>query len=325
MTVSNVINGREGRVSAATVERVKAVIEELGYVRNEQARSLGGAASRIIAVVYQTNVGYSSLSSPYDAQFIGACENAAREQGYVLMLCGGTSAAEVRARLRGWQVDGAVVMATTTISPAELLAEVGVPCVFLDNYDDDFEGSSVNIHDREGAWIAGEHLRKLGHESALVVGPTLESSGVMRERYEGFIDGFSGCVDFVPSEVSFEGGAQLGEQIARGLRATETPHESNSSISAVFVGADILAIGIIHALRRAGIEVPGEVSVIGFDGIEAGKYLDTALTTIEQPVDDKAIHAVRELVRQIRGAAKPERISLPVSLREGETIGARKK
>lgn len=316
MTVSNVINGRQGRVSAATVERVRAVIEELGYVPNEQARSLAGASSRILAVVSQTAPGRSSLSSPYDALFVGACEREARSRGYVVMLCGGSDAAELKARLRGWRVDGAVVMATTTIRPSEFLEEAGVPCVFLDNYDVDFGGSSVNIADHEGARLAGMHLRELGHTSALVIGPERERSAVMRERYAGFCEGFAGEVSFLATDVSFDAGAEAGTRLAQALFSLSA-QTSLPTVTAVFAAADILAIGLIHALKEAGVSVPGSVSVVGFDGIEAGGYLDPVLTTVEQPVDDKAVRAVEELLQQLAGSQVSQKVTLPVHLRVG--------
>lgn len=78
MTVSNVINGRDGKVSEATVARVRAAIEELGYIPNAQARSLAGAESRVLALVYQAVPQRAALAAPYESLFVGACEKAAR-------------------------------------------------------------------------------------------------------------------------------------------------------------------------------------------------------------------------------------------------------
>ena len=154
MTVSNVINGRDGKVSEATVARVRAAIEELGYIPNAQARSLAGAESRVLALVYQAVPQRAALAAPYESLFVGACEKAARAGGYVLMLCGTSDAQEMVSQLRAWRVDGAIVMATTRIRPVDFMERAGVPSVFIDVYGDGLAGSSVNIDDRQGARLA---------------------------------------------------------------------------------------------------------------------------------------------------------------------------
>lgn len=323
MTVSNVINGRDGKVSEATVARVRAAIEDLGYVPNAQARSLAGAASRVLALVYQAVPQRAALASPYESLFVGACEKAARAEGYVLMLCGTSDAQEMVSQLRAWRVDGAIVMATTRVRPVDFMERAGVPSVFIDVYGDGLAGSSVNIDDRQGARLAGERMARAGHRRVLFVGPSPSGSAVVRERLEGLQAGFgqgggtAGAVRFGVADVTFEDGVAVGVSLANQLRE---PGERWVP-TAVFASGDILAIGVVTGLRRGGVRVPQEMSVVGFDGIEAATYLDPPLTTIAQPVEEKARRAVAQLVSQLRGEGGAEDIVLPVSWREGGTLG----
>lgn len=323
MTVSNVINGRDGKVSEATVARVRAAIEELGYIPNAQARSLAGAESRVLALVYQAVPQRAALAAPYESLFVGACEKAARAGGYVLMLCGTSDVQEMVSQLRAWRVDGAIVMATTRIRPVDFMERAGIPSVFIDVYGDGLAGSSVNIDDRQGARLAGEQMARAGHRCALFVGPSPSGSAVVRERLEGFRAGFGqgdgavGMVRFGMADVTFEDGVAVGVRLANQLRESG----GRQVPTAVFASGDILAIGVIAGLRKGGVRVPQEMSVVGFDGIEAATYLDPPLTTIAQPVEEKARRAVAQLVSQLRGEGGVEDIVLPVSWREGGTLG----
>ncbi|MBE6475591.1 MAG: LacI family transcriptional regulator [Actinomyces succiniciruminis] len=318
MTVSNVINGRTGKVSEPTIARVQEAIAALGYVPSAAARSLAGSSSRILALVYEAVPGRPALESPYESMFVGVCEQAARAEGYALMLCGASKAEDTVAQLRSWNVSGAIVMATTRMAPSEFLERSGVPAVFIDSYRDGDGISYVNIDDAGGARMAGERLGSAGHRRVAFVGPTTDIPGVVRERLRGLREGLAahgGGVerrDVLLTEVGFD------EGIAAAARLTER----RSPVTAVFASGDVLALGVAAGLRRAGRRVPDDVSVVGFDGLDLARYVDPPLTTVRQPIRDKATAAVAYLLDELRdGAGAPRQTVLPVAWQEGGTLG----
>ncbi|WP_103063150.1 LacI family DNA-binding transcriptional regulator [Actinomyces qiguomingii] len=318
MTVSNVINGRTGKVSEPTVARVQEAIAALGYVPSAAARSLAGSSSRILALVYEAVPGRPALETPYESLFVGVCEQAARAEGHALMLCGASKAEDTVAQLRSWNVAGAVVMATTRMAPGEFLERSGIPAVFIDAYRETEEVSYVNVDDAGGARMVGERLGAVGHRRVAFVGPTVDVPGVVRQRLHGLREGLAahgGGVhrhDVLLSEVDFAEGVAIAGRIL----------EREPAITAVFASGDVLALGVVKGLREAGRRVPEDVSVVGFDGLALVDYFNPPLTTVRQPIRDKAATAVSFLMEELRdGDGAPRQIVLPVSWQEGGTLG----
>ncbi|PHP53769.1 LacI family DNA-binding transcriptional regulator [Actinomyces ruminis] len=318
MTVSNVINGRTGKVSEPTIARVREAIAALGYVPSAAARSLAVSSSRILALVYEAVPGRPALESPYESMFVGVCEQAARAQGYALMLCGASKAEDTVAQMRSWNVAGAIVMATTRMLPGEFLERSGVPAVFIDAYQEAEGVSQVNVGDAVGARMAGERLGTAGHRRVAFVGPTVDIPGVVRERLRGLREGlavYGGGIareDVLLSEVDFDEGAGVASRIV----------ERDPVVTAVFASGDVLALGVVAGLRKAGRRVPEDVSVVGFDGLDLARYLEPPLTTVRQPIRDKATTAVDFLLDELRdGDGTPRQTVLPVAWQEGGTLG----
>jgi len=318
MTVSNVINGRAGKVSEPTIARVQEAIAALGYVPSAAARSLAGSSSRILALVYEAVPGRPALESPYESLFVGVCEQAARAEGYALMLCGASKAEDTVAQLRSWNVAGAIVMATTRMPPGEFLERSGIPAVFVDAYREADGISRVNVDDVGGARMVGDRLGRAGHRRVAFVGPTVDVPGVVRERLRGLRAGLAahgGGVerrDVLLSEVDFVEGVAVAGRVL----------EREPAVTAVFASGDVLALGVIMGLRRAGVSVPEEVSVVGFDGLDLARYVDPPLTTVSQPIRDKAATAVAFLLDELHdGDGAPRQTVLPVAWQEGGTLG----
>ncbi|MDO4242352.1 MAG: LacI family DNA-binding transcriptional regulator [Actinomyces sp.] len=347
MTVSNVVNGREEKVSAATAERVRAAIDELGYVPNAQARALAGASSRIIALVYSVPGTGPALAGGHSSVFVGACEQACQEADHTLMLCSTRGAAgpvrpeELRDRLRAWNVAGVIVLGGVPVSLRSPLGELDVPVVLIDDYGGDGSpdgadgevdgGLRVNIDDLGGGRQAGERIAGLGHRAVAVVGPLSVGSPVVEARLRGLRQGLAdptppgggdpARIELVDVPEGFEAGVRAGQSLGDRMReardaASGTGHDE--PVTAVFATSDVLALGVVAGLRRAGLEVPRDVSVVGFDGFEVSTYCDPPLTTVCQPIGDKAARAVELLTD--RPAPPGTCVVLPVSWREGGTL-----
>jgi len=271
-TVSRVINGSSS-IRPATKARVEQAIEELGYRPNTAARALVTRRSGIIGIV-GTN---SGLYGPSSIQ--RSVQEAARAAGYFSSL---VPLAEVTVEgLRGaldhlarQSVEAIVMVAAQDDALAVAhSAQAGLPLIVVEG-DLSGVGLSVGVDQIDGACQATRHLIELGHRAIdHVSGPLswTEAKG-RRTGYEQAMRG----AGLEPQEC-WEGdwtparGYEIGRELARKRSAT-----------AVFVANDQMAIGVLHAFAEAGIAVPGDVSVVGFDDIPEAAYLNPALTTIRQ-------------------------------------------
>ncbi|WP_454048914.1 LacI family DNA-binding transcriptional regulator [Cellulomonas sp. Marseille-Q8402] len=320
MTVSNVLNGRRARVSPATVSLVEEAIARLGYVPNGAARALSARSSGIVALVYRSDGGDGpALANPHDSVLVGEVERWVSRAGRHLMIHAAEDVVTTAGSLRTWNVDGAIVLGVLAHEVAELRRLSDVPMVLVDATGHDAI-AAVGVDDVAGGRLAGAHLAGLGHRRMAFVGPDATIGGVVEDRYRGWRSALA--EHDVPDEVvlrtttsSFEAGLDAA---ARLLAAPELP-------TAVFCTADILAVGLLKGLLGAGVRVPEDVSVIGFDDLPECRHLTPALTTVRQDVRAKGRSAV-ELLTQVLGedaAAAPataRRTTLPVELVERETV-----
>jgi DNA-binding LacI/PurR family transcriptional regulator len=271
-TVSRVINGSPS-IRPATKARVEQAIEELGYRPNTAARALVTKRSGIIGIIGANIAHYGPSSIQRSVQ------EAARAAGYFTSLVPLTDVTreELREALDhlARQAVEAVVVIT---AQAEALAvvqseEAGVPMIIVEG-DLSGRGLSVGVDQIDGARQATQHLIDLGHRAIdHVAGPmpwteakgrligyenAMQAAGLTpRAHWEG---------DWTPAR-----GYEIGCELARKHDAT-----------AIFVANDQMAIGVLHALAEAGLQVPRDISIVGFDDIPEAGYLNPALTTVRQ-------------------------------------------
>lgn len=271
-TVSRVINGSSS-IRPATKARVEQAIEELGYRPNTAARALVTRRSGIIGIVGTNSAMYGPSSIQRSVQ------EAARAAGYFSSL---VPLAEVTPEeLRGaldhlarQSVEAIVMIAAQEDALAVVHSvDAGMPLIVVEG-DLSGRGLSVGVDQIDGARQATEHLIGLGHRVIdHVAGPkswteakgrctgyemAMRAAGLTpREPWEG---------DWTPAR-----GYEIGREMAR-----------TGSATAVFVANDQMAIGVLHAFVRAGLRVPEDISVVGFDDIPEAAYLNPALTTVRQ-------------------------------------------
>lgn len=283
-TVSNVINGNHHKVSQATIEKVQKVIEEMGYNPSATARSLASKESRIIGVVIP-NLGKDQAFSinAYTNQAIARLEQYVRNKGYYLMIRSVEQSKEIVPIFSSWNVDGVIFLGAFHQEVAEIEKLLKVPTIYTDTYAKDLSIANVGIDDYKGGFLMARYLLGKGHKKIALVTPSVESPGVIQERYRGFCDALKSRGNDLPKEHIFvaetnaDSGAQAGQKIAI----------SDRGFTAVAAMSDMAAIGVMSGLRMCGVSVPEEVSVIGFDNLEAGKYVHPSLTTIAQDIEKK--------------------------------------
>lgn len=304
-TVSRSLRGLP-HVSHATRLRVLEAATELSYVASPAASRLASGRTSTIGVVVP------HVTRWFFAQAVAGVERVLREAGYDVLLYNigdrlGRERFLEAMPLRG-RVDAVVVLTLPLDdAQAERLQSVGVPVVSIGTQSSRF--SSVRIDDAEAVRVAMRHLRLLGHESVtMVASPADDLAFVAAEqRRLGFVaeaEAHGMQCDIVHAgSPGVEGGAQAAHAIlARKLVAT-----------AVLAEYDELALGALRTFMKAGVDVPGQVSLMGFDDHDMASVVD--LTTVAQPVREQGEAAARLLLDDLqRGEHEPRHIELPTRL-----------
>jgi LacI family transcriptional regulator len=316
-TAGKVLNGGDVRVSAETAERILAAAEELGYRPNTIARSLVQRTTATIGLVA------SDASDIAIAHASVAAEQAARAHGHSVLVghlaVGGGDGADIVRNLIERRVDGIIAAAPEIEEDtrvAELLRKY-VPAVSLQAVP----GGGVPMvgsNHRDTGRLAAGHLIGLGHTSiATVTG--LFRRRVTRSRLHGYEDALREAGIEPSEDLVVEGDWTPGG----GAAATRLLLERIPGITAIFVHSDMMAVGVLGALWKAGRRVPADVAVVSCDDIPFAEYLTPPLTTVRVPLAQTGRQAVELLLRCIAGEQVPERAPLlPVELIVRGSCGA---
>jgi LacI family transcriptional regulator len=278
-TVSNVLN-RPDRVSPATRGRVEQAMRDLGFVRNESARQLRAGHSRTLAYVLL------DARNPFFTDVAEGAERAAEAAGLSLFLCHSDNRAsregDYLAHLVEQRVQGILV---TPVDPeAAVLSDVrrnGTPLVIVDRTREDDEFCSVAVDDVLGGRLAVEHLLERGHTRVAFIGGPV-TIGQVRDRLDGARSAWAeaGLPDDQLTVIPTAGltvveGRSAGERlmgVGKRLRPT-----------AAFCANDLLALGLLQQLSTAGLSVPGDLAIVGYDDIEYASAAAVPLTSVRQP------------------------------------------
>ncbi|WP_092972907.1 substrate-binding domain-containing protein [Actinopolyspora lacussalsi] len=294
-TVSNALN-RPDRVSADTRSRVRAVIDELGYVRSESARQLRSGDSRMVALLVL------DIGNPFFVAMSRGAERAAREHGLGVMMCHSAQDSEAESlylsmfaeqRVRG------VLVTPADTTGANLLAfrRHGIPYVFVDRVVDSDDACSVSVDDVAGGELAVRHLVENGHERvAYISGPsnlaqcTDRLVGARRAIEAGGL-GPESLTVLETAKLDVASGRDAGARLL-GLRPRPT---------AVFCANDLLALGLLQAMFDAGVRVPEDVALVGYDDIEFAAAAAVPLTSVRQPAERMGSTAAELLLGETEG------------------------
>jgi LacI family transcriptional regulator len=302
-TVSRALNGR-AEVSPATRDRIVELARELGYSPNHPARTLVRRRSDMVGLIWDTDAEIAAHGNrhPFLQDLLIGLKGALSAAGYHLMLLSTAQAASgvhgyVRAA-RQHSLDGVLMMAVDPHHPAiTALIDSQIPCVAVDLPVRGPRATHVTSDNRAGATAAVRHLHALGHRRiGTITGhphmlPAAER--LAGYRYEIARLGLEQRAEYVVHGDFF---LPSGYECMRRLLALPEPP------TAVFAAGDEMAIGALHAIADAGLEVPDDVAMVGFDDIEAASLVRPALTTVAQDRRAFGTAAVAALVDVI-GAA----------------------
>lgn len=307
MTVSNVINGKNHRVSAKTIEKVNRIIEECGYVPNLSARSLSNRTSNIVGIVIsiqEEDAEENYFENPYISTMIGIMEKELRENGYYTMVRSVTRKDELMQLLKNWNVDGIIFLYQDHDGfLTDFLMNPPCPVAIFDNSCDYPGVINVRSDDRKGLYLATRYVINHGHTEIAFVAD-YEGNSLLTRRFEGYADALRECglpfhKEYVFScSPNYEGGIAAGQRIAA----------FGGKITAAVTTADICAAGVMEGARLGGLRVPGDLSVTGYDNLRLCQYLTPKLTSVSQNIKDKALMATKMLLEQI-SRGKPAEVT----------------
>ncbi|NUU61548.1 LacI family DNA-binding transcriptional regulator [Paenibacillus agri] len=293
VTVSRVLNGAES-VREKNRQKVLDAIKELDYRPNAAARSLASGKTGIIGLVVTT------LHDSFFDAVVKELNEVLALHGYFLAIAisRGIESDEDHYLIQEDRVDGMILL--SPIGEENYIMQLkrrGIPYVLIDNQEPENDTYSITIDNFKGGYAAASHLLELGHTSiAHLCGHEMFRS--TRERRNGFALALQekGITPFEIVQGDFE--IEFGyDTCKRWLSEGQLP-------TAVFTGDDNIALGVINALMEAGISVPEQVAVVGYDDHYIASQLRPHLSTLRQPADKIAQAAADMLLRRISGKMK---------------------
>jgi DNA-binding LacI/PurR family transcriptional regulator len=305
MTVSRVIN-QNGYVSDETRAKVLRAVGELNYRPNVLARSLKRQRTETIGLVL------GDIANPFAAELARAIRDITTQRGYNLFICISEHSAkeDVAAfdSLADHQVDGIIVATRSNKIGDEHLHEmikrgVSVVCIGRDFHDENAD--SVTADALNGGFQATQHLIDLGHKRIAFIGATL-SSGNNLKRLQGYLKALKD--NDLQVEERYVTGKPEADDDSPGYSTEKLGYEAMKRLlalpnrpTAVFARNDFTAIGAINAIKEAGLNIPNDISIVGFDDIPTAIHTSPALTTVRQPTRSQGSIAAGYLLNRIEG------------------------
>jgi len=292
-TVSRILNNK-GEASPETIERVRKIAEEMNYKPNTLAKSLSKGNTNLIALLIP------SLENPFFPELVKAIEEAANAHGYHVYLC---NSDDERSKVKYYldsvlssYVTGAIINSLyVKTKDLDFLESRGVRTITIDRSQSDHPYSSITVDHKKGARLAVRHLIKEGGCRKIVhlSGPKDEKSA--NDRLTGYLevlkeDGHGQVPQVVYGNFSMESGYEAVKGLIK----------SGASFDGIFSSNDAMALGAIRACTEAGLKVPSDIKIVGYDNIQFSRFSTPQLSTVDQQKHKAGRLAIEELIRLIR-------------------------
>ena len=294
-TVSRVLNN-SGSISQATVENVYKAVEKLHYEPNVFARSLRKKETRVILILTP------NVINPYYAHIISGISDMMRKLSYSAFICNtGNDMYQMReylTKLEKRQADGAILMSVE--KGEKWLQEYSndFPIIETSEFDPKIKIPHVSVDNYQAAYDAVSYLISLGHKKIGTISSVnkfisteLRLKGYQNALQDAGIDIHDNYIAYASADYSYQSGCNETRKL---LSLSERP-------TAIFCIGDVLAIGAVNTAREMGLNVPKDLSVIGFDNVEQIGMFSPHLTTVAQPcvgIGEKAVELLFRLIRQ---------------------------
>lgn len=292
-TVSRVLNNKEDGTSKETREKVLLVMKDLNYQPNKLARGLVTKRSNMLGLIVP------NISNPYFPELCRGAEDEANLRNYSLIICNSDDQSQKEENylrlLQEQQVDGILLSSKNRLSQTskDLLQSGRIPYILFDRGDEASNQSGVFLDNEKGGYLAGKHLTDLGHTKiACLTGPTEIRNS--QQRLTGFQLALAEAGVEIPPSFILVGDFQMetAYKIAKEFLQL-------NSVTAIFAGNDLMACGVYRAAHELGIQIPGQLSIIGFDDIPLVTALIPKLTTIRQGTYEMGRKAIELLINEL--------------------------
>lgn len=273
-SVSLSLNG-DLRIKEQTRKRVELKAKEMGYQRNARARALVMNRSEMIGFIVP------DIANPFFASLIQGVEKIASKRGFNLVICNTNWDIDLEAKylnlVNEKKIDGILLVSCNKPNPTlEKVLSLKLPLVFVSSPYPKSEANFVGTDSEQGGYLAAKHLLDLGHRKFVVIGGAFNSEAII-QRFKGYKRALSEYnITLMKSDVYF------GDfSVESGYKSIKKILSNKHDFSAVLAFDDLLAIGVINGLKEYGLRIPNDISVIGFDNIEAASFKSIDLTTID--------------------------------------------
>jgi LacI family transcriptional regulator len=294
-TVSRVLNDKDD-VAPETYDRVKAIIEEMGYTSNLAAKSMRSRKTNVIGLIVP------EVDDPFPIQVMRGVNQAISKLDHDLIVYtyGDTTKHSPAARERHYValLNNSITDGVIVVTPAATTFPTAAPVVAVDPHYGSSDYPVVISTNREGALTAMAYLTELGHRRIGFIGGRPDLQSAIR-RFEGYKDGLRQAnIPLCPELV------QAGDYSrAEGYRCAQRLLSLECPPTAIFAANDESALGVMKAANEMGLQIPRDLSLVGFDNIPEAAYANPGLTTVDQYIVQMGYIAVEMLVELIQGDA----------------------
>lgn len=325
-TVSNVIHNKTAKISDATVARVQKALDEFGYAPNMAAISLAQNYSPVVGVVVAATQRYQQamLTDPFISRMLDSVSSALESEGYFLMLRRENDILNVPRYARMWNWAATIFMGFPQRSYRDLEGKMSCPSLIVDGGErGNPHYASARLDNFSAGSQAGEYLARLGHRKICYISDASQikqgaAAGTASLRYLGLADALQKLDSTIPKPVhySLPGTPAERRNVYENIRKDVLCGE----LSAVFSVADLFAVELVNYLSDAGIKLPEQLSIIGFDDIDSATIVRPRLTTFRQDLQGRGQTIVALLMHMIQQHQPPEHVIDPVQLIERESV-----
>ena len=292
-TVSNALNDRKG-VGKDTKERIIKIAEEMGYFKSSKKNE-----GRVIRLIKYKKNGHVVADTPFFSSLIEACEKECRKNGYELLISqvvyGEHTKEDVHKIINHHKIDGILLLATEMDeSDFKYFEGVEIPIVVVDSYFKEIDYDYVVINNTKGAYSATKYLIDKGHKNIGLLGSNIE---IKNFKYR--LEGYKKTLNTFEIDFNENNNVYVDPTMDGAYNDFKIYVDKNNLPTAFFALNDIIALGAIKAMSEFGINVPNDVSIVGFDDIPFSSYSNPGVTTIKVHTKTMGRIAVKRLMEKI--------------------------
>lgn len=324
-TVSRAINNHPD-INPETKEKIMNTIKEYGYIPNNSARNLKRVDAKAIAVLVK------GISNPFFTNMIEVIEQECKKKHYSMELThieSGEDEVDVAQKVvKEKRLRGIIFLGGLFSHSEEKLKKLNVPFVFStagsipENISKN-QFSNISVDDRRESERMVDYLIRLGHKRIAILVAEAQEESIGQLRLEGYCDALKKHgIEIEPKLIRQTDDKLDHFSMENGYLTTKKLLESGEDFTAVFAVADALAIGAFRALHEAGLRVPEDISLAGYDGIDMANYIVPSLTTMRQPVEEMAKDTTRLLFDIISGKTEHQHVTYKAELMIKESTQA---